>query len=210
MVRNFKIVGLIATTLFAFGGMAVSAAQAAPFFTASASPVTLTGEKIAGEQFINTSAGKTECAGSKWEGTAVNKSTAMLLRLSYSKCMLNGETATVEQNFCEYNFALVPNSSPATGTFETICSAGTKEITIKTNACVIHIEEQATGLSHVIFSNTGTLLKSIDMSIAVSGIKYTATVGCPGSHATQSNGEYKETVKVKAEKEGIEQSLWVE
>jgi hypothetical protein len=210
MRRNIKIVGLIGTALFAIAGMAAPAAQAAPFFTTSVSPVILTGEKIAGEQFIKTSAGKTECAGSKWEGTGINGSTAMALRLSYSKCMLNGEMATVEQNGCEYNFTLVQNSNPATGTFEILCTGTPKEITIKTATCVIHIEEQATGLSHVIFSNTGGLVLSTDMSIAVTGIKYTATFGCPGSHATQSNGEYKETVKVKAEREGTEQSIWVE
>ncbi len=210
MRRNIKIVGLMGTALLATAGMAAPAAQAAPVFTTSVSPVMLTGEKIAGEQFIKTSAGKTECTGSKWEGTGINKSTALALRLSYSKCTLNGETATVELNGCEYNLSLVQNSNPATGTFEILCIGTPKEITIKTSKCVIHIEEQATGLSHVLFSNTGGLVLSTDMTIAVTGLKYTATFPCPGSNATQSNGEYKETVKVKAEREGTEQSIWVE
>ena len=57
-------------------------------------------------------------------------------------------------------------------------------------------------------------LSDVDMTLAVSSIKYTATLGCPGSHATQSNGEYKETVTLRGvQDEGgkeIDVPFWIE
>ena len=112
-VKTFCLTGIIIIGLSAANGVA---AQAAPFFRVVESPTTIRGEQIGGEQFFNTSAGKTECSGSAWSGTTIKQSTALTLSTSYSNCALNGEAASVEMNGCQYNLSLVANSSPATST----------------------------------------------------------------------------------------------
>ncbi len=215
MTRILKMLGLAMTAILAMCAAGGAVAQATgPFFNTVESPATVTGKKIAGEQFIKTSAGKTECTGSQWSASIIKQSTSMALKNAYSGCMLNGEGATVEVNGCEFVLDLVSTSSPPTATVDLTCSGFPQEMTIKTAKCVIHIPGKQVDLKHATFTNTPNKsipYDDIDMTLAVTGIKYTTTIGCPGGAATKSDGEYKETVTLQAENGKPEPlPLWVE
>jgi hypothetical protein len=214
MARILKTLGLALTTIIAMWAVGSAVAQATgPFFKTVESPATVTGTKIAGEQFIKTNAGKTECTGSQWSATIVKQNTSMLLKNAYSGCTLGGAGATVELNGCEFNLNLVSTSSPPTATVDLICP-GSNEVTIKSGTCVIHIAGNQMGLKHATFTNTPNKVPpfdDIDMTLAVSGIKYTTTALCPGGAVAKSDGEYKEKVTLQAEN-GVPEPLplWVE
>ncbi len=215
MARILKTLGLAMTAVLAMCAAGGTAAQATgPFFNTVESPATVTGTKIAGEQYIKTNAGKTECTGSQWSATIIKQNTAILLKNAYTGCTLSGVgAATVELNGCEFNLKLVSTSSPPTATVDLICP-GSNEMTIKTATCVIHIAGNQMGLKHATFTNTEKKVPpydDVDMTLAVSGIKYTTTAGCPGGAVTKSDGEYKENVTLQAEKSATEPlPLWVE
>jgi hypothetical protein len=212
MIRNLKALGLAAMAVFAMTAISASAAQAAPLFHAEEAPVTYKGENVGGKEKFKTSAGTVECTTTSVTGeSSESTSTEATISPTYTGCKAFGFlTATVTMNGCSYKFHLVEGSSPATATVDIVCPAG-KDITISSTGCVVHVPAQ-TGLKHVVFDNEGSgATRDIKATNTVTGIKYTATGGCPGGEGTKEDGEYSGTTTVKGFKSGgAQQGIFVE
>ncbi len=201
MTSSLKILGPF-LALLALGAIVTSGTQAAeegPFFIVGAKPGLFTGQQIGSKHVFITSAGETECEQVGWDGGVASSPTRVAtLRPGYSKCTLNKETATVEMNNCSFELTLKEGSDPPTATADLVCSGSPASITIKTANCTIHFESPQDELAHVQFSNT-MIKADVDANFELRGMAYTATSGCPGSHAPQTDGEYKDEATVKAD-----------
>jgi hypothetical protein len=141
---------------------------------------------------------------------AANAVKALSVTPIYSGCKAYGFlSATVDVNGCTYRF--IGQASGELANVNVECPAG-NEITVTTTGCVMHVEPQ-TGIAHLKFTNT-TINKpdDIDATATLSGIKYTATSGCPGegTGVTQTNGTLSGGATVKAISAGKQVTLTVD
>jgi hypothetical protein len=185
MTRKFKSLGVASLAVFAVMAVGMSAAQAAPtdltFGTAS-------GTVHAGqttEQVFTTNAGTVRCSTSTQTGSWSGNATVSTLEVtpSYSGCKAFGFlSATVDVNGCKYHFAGGENTTGLVSIKN--CTNAAKDMTVTTFGCVVHVPEQGP-LSHVLYTNGAG---DVDVNAQLTGIKYTATEGCPNGSGTFTNG----------------------
>jgi hypothetical protein len=226
MNRSRKIAGAVVLALVAMSAFASMAFAAAPEFHVESAPATLKGTQVqkTGEETqphffkVTNQLGATisvECgAETSFAGTlSTTTGTSAMLTPTYKGCKLAGLAATVDPNSCTFTFNAVAGSSPPTSTVDLICTTAGEEFTITRGTCVIHVPPQ-TGLAHVVYTNTGTgTARDVDKKVTLTGIKYKITSGCPNQTVSEehTNGEYKETVTVKATTSGgAAQGFWIE
>jgi hypothetical protein len=199
MIRNLKVLGLAVVAALALTAVIASAAQATAKFTVGASSGTIKSTQTT-EQVFTTSAGTVRCTTANQEGSYTAASfTSLEVSATYSGCKAFGFlSATVAMNGCKYNFASQANETTLANV-DIVCPAG-KDITVTTTGCVVHVEPQ-TGLQHVTFQNGGgSPADDVNATATITGVKYTATSGCPGGDegTTTANGSLTGGATVKA------------
>jgi hypothetical protein len=183
MSRKFKPLGLGLIAVLAISAFLASAAQAAPVFTTSVSPVYVyatgesIGEKLSIEHVI------TECKTSHYTGTATTNSSTLTLTPTYTGCTLAGTGLTVHVTTtgCGYLFHL-QNKSGTTYNSKVDIECGANPIKIEGTgtACVATVGAQ-TGLSNVAYANYAF---DVTNEPSVGGIKATVVTDgflCPFS-----------------------------
>lgn len=181
--------------------MAVSAvtstAASAGTFKAESYPATITGTQTTAVTFTGV-VGKWTCKTVSMQGTLTEASSALNLAPTYSECSWAGVGATTNMEGCTYEFTggntVEGKESKIEATMDVKCPAG-KEVKLVLNGgtCTIFIPEQ-TGLKSATFENTtAPTPDDVDLTLALSGIKYKVVnglLGCPNSPAdgTYTNG----------------------
>lgn len=186
--RRLLIAPLLTAALIA--ALAVSAAEAAPQFTAGQYPVDLRGWTERGDQTLVTEAGTIECKTS-YRGEAGEASTTMTLVPTFGNCFAFEEEGwgpfiSVYNTGCAYVLHAGKETAKDeySGTVDLKCEAG-KAIYLKIvfSSCELEIKEQS-GLGTVTYVNdtTASPKKEVTIDFALNELAYVITkdgVACP-------------------------------
>jgi hypothetical protein len=174
-----------------------SSAASAGTFKAESYPATITGTQTTSVVFSGV-VGKWSCKTVSMQGTLTEASSSLNLAPSYGECSWAGVAATTNMEGCTYNFTagntIEGSESKIEATMDIKCPAG-KEVKLVLNGgtCTIFIPEQ-TALKSATFENTPAATPDdVDLTLALTGIKYKVVngmLGCPNKPAdgTYTNG----------------------
>lgn len=197
MNKKRLAVAILATAAaLAVSAVATTAASAGTF-KAESYPATITGTQTTAVTFTGV-VGKWTCKTVAMQGTLKEASSALNLAPAYTECSWAGVAATTNMEGCTYEFTagntVEGSESKIESTMDVKCPAG-KEVKLVLNGgtCTIYIPEQ-TGLKSATFENTPAATPDdVDLTLALSGIKYKVVngfLGCPNNPAdgTYTNG----------------------
>ncbi|HKF83364.1 MAG TPA: hypothetical protein VKB23_10445 [Solirubrobacterales bacterium] len=199
---NFLVVGVKLTSLVA------------PGFQAESYPVLVGGS---GTTTISVNSGIFNCSAAP-NGTLSAGAASMNASLGISSCAAWGIKFGVNDNDCYFTLNAATSAYPyAAGSLGVGCAKAGSAIsfTIPGFTCEVRIPEQS-GVSSLQFANKGSgTTRSLDLTLAVSGLQYTETGnGCssPGSHSDLklSGGTSLIGYKSVGGFKGAQQGFWVE
>jgi hypothetical protein len=170
MIRKFKALGIAIGAVFAMSAMAASAAQAAPEFHVDKAPAIITAEQTLPVHVFTITNGVTvKCNTATFNGTtATTTFTTLTLKAAYSNCKLAGLAADVNMNSCDYLFHMTAALTAQVDV--TNCAAGKPiEVSSTVTNCIVKVGNQ-NSLSHIVFTNTGSVTeeKDVDANITIS------------------------------------------
>ncbi|HEX6667677.1 MAG TPA: hypothetical protein VF081_13900 [Solirubrobacterales bacterium] len=202
MTRKLKASLLAVVALAAIGAVSATAAQASEF-TAGAYPATITGQNIGGGHTFTTEAGAMNC-NVTFHGEMAAATNNLTLTPTYN-CGIEGLAVDVSLNGCDYVFHAGETVVMDTvkGSMDITCPMGAK-IDFKITSmvtCDITVGEQL-GLKSLIYTNK-TNAKDVDVDMNLTGIAYTADLGCPGA-GLHGNGTYSGQTTLKSDNEGTD------
>jgi hypothetical protein len=217
MKGKIKVLSLAVVAVLAMSAVAANAAQAASkFMTAGNVAATLSGEQVEGEKHIFTvepSAGvkgEVKCTTAKFSGTmAAGAQETQTITPSYEKCNLNGITAVVDMNGCDYFFHSFSETSAGTfhGLADLVCPVGKHvELTVKetgTTVCTVTVFPKV-NLGNIELTNMAGTPADVTLKAEVGGLEYefdaNVTNGCaPFPTGTKfTNGTYTGNTTVTA------------
>jgi len=204
-------VAILAIAVALTASAALSAAASAGTFKAESYPATITGTQTTAVTFTGV-VGKWTCKTVSMQGTLSEASSALNLAPIYSECSWAGVAATTNMEGCTYEFTagntVEGSESKIESTMDVKCPAG-KEVKLVLNGgtCTIYIPEQ-TGLKSATFENTAAPTPDdVDLTLALSGIKYKVVnglFGCPNNPAdgTYTNGTISGVETLTADSKG--------
>jgi hypothetical protein len=194
MIRNLKVMGLALVAMFAMAATMASAASAEESFVHTAEIETgeLTAKVMAtnnGEGAHTFTAGLNgtiSCNTATFTGTSFVTSPQSTIEVapSYTDCtFLSVPAVQVNMTGCTYKFETPSNKE---GSVLVVCPKGQK-IHFEASLCKVEVGPQTVG--NVTYTNLPTTPASVTVTSKVTGITYTAGVGCavPG---TFNNGTY--------------------
>jgi hypothetical protein len=206
MIRNLKVLGLVALTVAALSAVAASAAQAGPHFVIPGAGSGTTTLKITAddENGTNAKTGHRVFDISKADGTGVKSITCNQIHADATvtgetieeitfntptftgECQFVGQTVVIEDTGCEYIFTAnttldIENSGALK------CEHGQKPIHFSISGCKVEVGRQ-TNLGGLKYQNVTTHnKKAITIEMNITGIVYNATgVNC--EYGTTING----------------------
>jgi hypothetical protein len=185
MTRKFKSLGVACMAVFAVTAVGMSAAQAAPTDLTFGAESGIVHAAQTTEQVLTTNVGAVRCTTSTQTGPWSGGATISTLEVTptYAGCKAFGFlSSTVDVNGCRYQYAGGENTTGQVSIRN--CTNAAKDITITTFGCVMHVPEQGP-LSHLLYTNGAG---DVNVNIQLTGIKYTATEGCPNGAGTFTNG----------------------
>jgi hypothetical protein len=182
MVRDLKMLWLAGVCALSLSALPAPAAQAAPEFTASAYPATITGSNFAGSETLTAEGGTVQCD-SHFASNSFNAPTSTLtITPGYSNCVAFGFiNASYKTEGCTYVLHVTERVSKGVYKhhMDISCPAG-KSIKIEAGTCKAEIKGQ-TGLTTTKTTNSGN---NITLQWELSGISLVVTTdgfGCPFS-----------------------------
>jgi hypothetical protein len=201
---------LVAAMALGVSGIASTAASAGTF-KAESYPATITGTQTTSVVFTGV-VGKWSCKTVSMQGTLSEASSALNLAPSYGECSWAGVPATTNMEGCTYEFTagntVEGKENKVEATMDLKCPAG-KEVKLVLNGgtCTIFIPEQI-GLKSATFENTPAATPDdVDLTLALTGIKYKVVngfLGCPNNPAdgTYTNGSIGGVETLSADSKG--------
>jgi hypothetical protein len=185
-MRRFKLIGLAVVAVLALTAVSAAAASAHTFKTAS-SPTFLNGEQVTKNVFT-VSGGTVKCTGATFTsgeltGTSLS---SVLVHPTYSGCTAFGQEAEVNTgtstNGCNYELT-------AEGKVSVKCVGTGTGIVVKakTAGCTVTVNggTENQNLGSVTYANkTDGSFTDVEVTAAVTGIKYTSSGGIWGASGT--------------------------
>ena len=189
MIRNLKTLALALVAVLAMSAVVASAVQAAPQFTCSVYPCTVTGSNTAGNETLTTPGGTVQCD-SHFEGTLSGASTQLTIVPSFSECVGFGFlNANVTEEGCVYRIISTSRlgESHYRKRVDLICP-GTG-LTIVAGTCHLDIPSQ----NGIEFVTTLNLFGVLRLTFQMSKTKMIVTkdgFGCPFTGTGETTGSY--------------------
>lgn len=144
MFTRIKYLGvaLFAVSVVGSAGAGPASAKIVHDFTATKSPVIITGEQVLPIEYQFGESSVLKCLTSKVNGTMAMPASQLTLEFTGSSCTLNGVAATLKPGNCRYVMSGETTEGHANFFFE--CFSGEK-VKVEVSGCTLEIGEQTIG-----------------------------------------------------------------
>jgi hypothetical protein len=195
MSRKIKVLGLACVAVFALTAVSASSAMAASALTVGTGGTKIEGVQSTAQKLTLAEGVTVKCTTSTLTApVSAGTVTELTATPLFGGCLLAGLTATIETHSC--TFTITNTATPLTASVDLTNCPPVAPIVIKDSGCTVTISNQGP-LSSVTYSNVVGSPTHVTATLAVGGIIYTGSSGCPsnvvGSHTGTLEGSY--TVK---------------